>query len=290
MGGQPRRSCPAYLSGAPAAGTATDSRARCLGGSQPAGTQRALRGAAPGARRGQAAPAPPTGTHVPLEDAAGQDGAGPHHQVSADGEAASAVALDEHDVGGLRLQHHHPRPLVHLIIRRREPVTPARRTAGRVSSWNTWDSRTLPGDPHRILEVAGQPRCRFPVTCPPPAPPPAPAAAAPPPPPWPRHRRNRRAAPPPPLPPPGGRGRDSATGGAGSDRGSRGALGVPPPAGPEWRRAAAHSLPPGPGVPRPAEPRWAPERNRKRPAAGWERHGGSGVRGVPLEPLRPRRR
>lgn len=145
--GSPRPSFPAYLSGVPAAGTATGSRARCPGGSQPAGRQRALRGAAPGARWGPAAPIPPPGTHVPLKDAPGQDGAGPHHDVSADGEAAGAVALNEHDAGGLRLQHHHSRPLVHLIIRRREPVTPARRSAGTGSSWDTWGPRTLPRDP-----------------------------------------------------------------------------------------------------------------------------------------------
>lgn len=288
-GGSPRPSCPAYLSGAPAAGTATDSRARCLGGSQPAGTRRRLRGAAPGARLRPAAPAPPPGTHVPLEDAAGQHGAGPHHQVSADGEAAGAVALDEHDVGGLRLQHHHPRPLVHLIIRRSEPVTSVRSSAARVSIWDTGDPRTPSGHPtasHRHLprlQGSGGAGCRYlPAARPtagtsrrsaamaatPPEPPggPAPAATAP-----------RR-------PGPGQRHRGSGFGAGlpGSPRG-------PPARGPEGLEGGDTHTPAASGPGRAPTCRAQVGAGAKPKAAG----GGAGAarreEGVPLEPPRPRR-
>lgn len=64
--------------------------------------------------------------HVPLEHRLREQRTGPKHAVSADHEAAAAVAVDVRGVRGLALQQGDARPLIQLIVSGREPVAAPR--------------------------------------------------------------------------------------------------------------------------------------------------------------------
>lgn len=84
--------------------------------------------------------------HVPLHHRVRKQRAGPKHAISIDHEAAAAVAVDVHRLRGLALQQRYSRPLIQLIIRRREPMpTPWGPAEGYGRGLRGWESLAVGG-------------------------------------------------------------------------------------------------------------------------------------------------